>query len=422
MNTEKKQLAAYAAVLVAGLLSAAGCSSPDSSDSANNPFANKTTVWTDTSISSAQTEEITTTTETTKAAAAAATAVEEQPVHAIENLMSFQGRHIIKDDTLWLVQSGSSAMFTAKGTKASVTITSDYPEDADIDLMPRYAVYVDGELIADNIAEEHEKEIILFEGNAPRSAEVKIMLLSEAVYGAVGVKCPVVTGDEPNPLTPAPQKNLFIEFIGDSITCGFGVDGTEGSEPFKTSTENFSRSYAYIAAEELDADYSAVAYSGYGVISGYSSGEKNTDETVPLYYDSASRYEGFNEAWDFSQRKADAVVINLGTNDRCYVDSNNEYTCNEFTEGYKEFLKTVRRNNPEAVIICTVGLMGGEQTIYPLIQRAVSEVNDERITCFLSQRQDTKANGTGSCWHPSAITQRNYGHTVAEEIRKALEK
>lgn len=419
MNTGKKHLAA---VLITGFLSLIGCSSIESPDSANNPFINNTTIRTDTSVSIIQTEKTTTTAETTKAIVTETCTEEEELVPSIENIMSFQGRHVIADDTVWLVQSGSSAEFTAKGTKASVTITSDYPEDADTDLMPRYAVYVDGELIADNIAEEHEREIILFEGNTPRSAEVKIILLSEAVYGAVGVKAPNVTGDEPNPVTPAPRKDLYIEFIGDSITCGFGVDGADGSEPFKTSTENFTRSYAYIAAEELDADYSAVSYSGYGVISGYSSGEKNTDETVPLYYNIASRYEGFNEAWDFSEREADAVVINLGTNDRCYVDMNNEYTCNEFTEGYKKFLNTVRINNPEAVIICTVGLMGGEQTIYPLIQRAVSEVNDERITCFLSPYQDTKTNGAGSCWHPSAVTQSNYGHIVSEEIRKALEK
>lgn len=362
--------------------------------------------------------------ESTVSSTALITESEELPAEPdlplLESHLSFQGRHLYQNDTQWLVQSGSAAQFIITGTKAVLTIAGDSSINSYSDLRPRYAVYVDGELIHDKVIASPEESIVLFEENYARTAEVRVMLLSEAKYGAVGIKSIEATGGDEEQITPLVQKDLAIEFIGDSITCGFGVDADEGSQPFSTATENFCKSYAYIAAQELDADYSTVAYSGYGVISGYSSGEKNEEETIPPYYDIASRYSGYDEEWNFSQRSMDAVFINLGTNDTCYVSRDDEYTCDEFTEGYKALLKAVREKNPDAVILCTVGLMGGEETIYPLIEKAVSEFGDDRVSCFLSPYQDIEANGAGACWHPSEKTQYDYGLFAAEQIRNAL--
>jgi len=223
-------------------------------------------------------------------------------------------------------------------------------------------------------------------------------------------------------ILPAHEKELTIEFIGDSITCGYGVESSEGSESFSTSTENFYKSYAYIAANELNADYSVAAYSGYGVIYGCCSGEPNPNETLIKYYDIESQFESYNKKHDFTKRKMDAVVINLGTNDTCYVDKDNKASCDEFTSGYIALLKKVRSNNPDSVIICTVGLMGGNESIYPLIKNAVKKLDDDKITCFLSEHQDIDKDGAGAAWHPSEKTQKQYGHIVAEEIKKALDE
>ena len=72
--------------------------------------------------------------------------------------------------------------------------------------------------------------------------------------GAIGVKNISVTSDLLTPISPEPEKPLSIEFIGDSITCAYGVEGQSSSEPFKTSTENFMKSYAYLTAQKLNAD------------------------------------------------------------------------------------------------------------------------------------------------------------------------
>jgi hypothetical protein len=51
-----------------------------------------------------------------------------------------------------------------------------------------------------------------------------------------------------------PLKTRQLEFIGDSYTCGYGVDAPSRKERFSPETENASRSYAAIVSRYFDAD------------------------------------------------------------------------------------------------------------------------------------------------------------------------
>ncbi len=339
-----------------------------------------------------------------------------------ETTAKFQSRYLIRNHTAWLLQSGSAAEFIVQGTKASVTLAGDDGIYNGEDYRPRYGVFVNGEMVAESTMSTESETITIFEGNSMRTATIKVMLLSEAVYGGIGIKDVTVVSSSIAPVTPVPKNDLCIEFIGDSITCAYGVEGAGSSESFKTTTENFSKSYAYLAAQQLGADYSTVSYSGHDVISGYSSGDKNTDRLIPDCYGIVSKFGDYNEAWDFSKSKKDAVVINLGTNDSHYVNAEFETRSAEFRDGYLAFLKTVREKNPDATIICTLGIMGCTE-LYPYIEEAVemfkSEV-DDNIYCYESTVQNGNADGYGSDWHPSAITQQNNGYIMADKICQAL--
>ena len=270
---------------------------------------------------------------------------------------------------------------------------------------------------------EKEKTVSLFSGDSARLAKVKVIHLSEANNGAVGVSAIKVNSDVKAPVNPTPESDLRIEFIGDSITCGYGVEGETAYEGFKTTTENFMKSYAYLTAQKLGAEYSAVCYSGHGIISGYSNdGTINADSLVPPYYEQYSKKSDYSEKWDFENAPNDVVVINLGTNDSSYIKGDTERS-ETYAEQYAEFLKTVRSCNPDAYIICTLGTMGGEE-LYPYIQKAIeqfqSETGDERITSYLSTVQDFNADGVGSDWHPSAKTQQKSAYVLADQICQAL--
>ena len=351
----------------------------------------------------------------------------ETTVPATEDYVKYTGRNYNNGKSTWLVQSGSAVEFTVNAKSAEVTITGDHSVNNDEKYRPRYAIVVDGEVVLDEVLNERSKTVKIFDEKVSRTAEVKIIHLSEANNGAVGVSEIKTVSDSPAPVTPAPEKELSIEFIGDSITCAYGVEGKSAYENFSTTTENFMKSYAYLTAKKLNADYSAVSYSGHGIISGYSNdGEINTDSLVPAYYKIYGSLNDYAKPWDFTKKKNDVVVINLGTNDSSYVsyvtkdfDERNQ----AFIDGYVEFLETVRECNPDAYIICTLGIMGGAE-LYPCIEQAIKDftakTGDTKVTSYESPIQNFNEDGIGSDWHPSEITQQKNAYILADKICNAL--
>ena len=93
----------------------------------------------------------------------------------------------------------------------------------------------------------------------------------------------------------------------------------------------------------------------------------------------------------------------------------------EFVDGYLAFLKTVREKNPDAYIICTLGIMGDD--LYEYVEDAVQQyrntTGDERIMSYHSALQN-QADGIGSDWHPSAVTQQKNAYILADKICQAL--
>lgn len=330
------------------------------------------------------------------------------------------GRTMRKGDITWLVQSGSAVRFNVTASSASVTLAGDASIGNGADYRSRYAILVNGEVVADDVMSEKETEIELFNGTNVRTAEIAVIHLSEAANGAVGVKNIHTESTVAKSVVPVPEKDLKIEFIGDSITCAYGVEGLSSGESFKTTTENFMKSYAYLTAELLDADYSAVSYSGHGIISGYTSGEKNTNQLVPKLYEQTGNLADYTQPWDFGSSENDVVVINLGTNDNSYLQNDPAGGKEDFVEGYVDFLGMVRRNNPDAYIICTMGTMGGNDVVYPLIEEAVKAFGDKKVSCYESVTQNIQTDGIGSDWHPSPVTQQNSAYVLADKICQAI--
>lgn len=342
-----------------------------------------------------------------------------QTVTAIAEQTKLTGRTLTKNGVTWLVQSGSAVECTVTAAEASVTLAGDSAVSSDEKHRPRYGVYVNGELLKDVLMSEKEQTVQLFSGTQQRTVNVKIMHLSEANNGAVGVKQFDVLSSAAEPVRPAARKNLSIEFIGDSITCAYGVEAESQYVGFETGTENFSKSYAYLTAQLLDADYSAVSYSGYGIVSGYTgSGTKNATSLLPPAYENVGHQAVYAEPWDFASHQNDVVVINLGTNDDSYAKSDLDTRGREFQEGYEEFLKTVRQCNPDAVILCTLGIMGCEE-LYPYIEAAVEKVGDPKTFCYQSPTQK-QSDGYGADWHPSPVTHQLNAYILADKICEAL--
>ncbi|MBR5372348.1 MAG: hypothetical protein IK130_09045 [Oscillospiraceae bacterium] len=343
-----------------------------------------------------------------------------QTVTDIAGCTKLTGRTLTKDGITWLVQSGSAVECTVTGTEASVTIAGDSNVHSDEKHRPRYAVYVDNEPVTDVVMGEAEQTVTLFKDSKQRTAAVKIIHLSEANNGAVGVKSFCVTSSAAKPVKPAAKKDLSIEFIGDSITCAYGVEAESQYDGFETGTENFTLSYAYLTAQLLDADYSAVCYSGYGIISGYSGdGKRNEALLVPPVYELVGKPADYAVEWDFAAHPNDVVIVNLGTNDDSFAKNDLDTYGAEFQSEYTAFLKQIRKCNPDAAIICTLGIMGCQE-LYPYIENAVKDAGDPKISCYECETHNYQRDGIGADWHPSPKTQERNAYLLADKICTAI--
>ena len=170
--------------------------------------------------------------------------------------------------------------------------------------------------------------------------------------------------DEGKKLVDAPAlPSRKIEFIGNSITCGYGNEGLKKEEHFDYATENHYYSYASITARNLDAQHWVVARSGIGAYRNYNGPKTGNPESNML-----AQYEhiGYawkpelrkeatflSEKWDFNRYQPDVVCINLGTNDL----STSNYDVKLLKQNYNKLLKTVRQHNPKAKIVFLTGTM-----------------------------------------------------------------
>ena len=77
-----------------------------------------------------------------------------------------------------------------------------------------------------------------------------------------------------------------IEFIGNSITCGYGNESIERSDPFEYETENHYYAYAAITARNLHAQHWVVARSGIGAYRNYDGPKTgNPESNMPAQYE-----------------------------------------------------------------------------------------------------------------------------------------
>ena len=365
----------------------------------------------------------------------------------------------------YLCYSGSYVEFTFTGRSLSCELISDYCEDqTDGTQYPCYmALYLDHQLVRrfplmpgrhlypllserenskrdawkcedpkrdDSEGNDSEEDVRTMDdpGGNDSEEDLRTMVVclvkeSEVQYASSGILA--FYTDEEAEIRPTDKKDRKIEFIGDSITCGYGMLG--GPEaPFSTETESADDAFAVQCARALDADYQLVSFSGIGVISRYIEPEENeplTDVLMPALYPHtdavlAKRYGWRPESWDFSSFCPQVVVINLGTNDDSYTRGIRERE-ERFEEEYCEFVRNIHRRNPGAEIVCTFGVMS--QRLLPRVEEAVQRLSESGVPVRM-HREEPMPPGevTGCDGHPSAPRQRKMAESLTEFLLQEI--
>ncbi len=317
-----------------------------------------------------------------------------------ENYKS-QGRTIVYNKGVALLSTADSFEFNADCEgKVSVTLFGEKMDDSNIDCY--FTAYVDGvrSEIRHHVV-EGEYELVLAENLEKGEHHFRIVRQSEWEHGRTYVQAVNCTGE----LLSAPaNKEIFIEFIGDSIATGFGnlpeieYETDWGGHPI---WEDGTQAFAYMTAEKLDADYSIVAIEGVGTIGGY------WDFTMNEIYSYYPRVREKDYTYE-PERTADIVVVELFSNDHATMREDG-YTPADIAAKGKELIEIAREKHPDSKVVVLPGAF--YKKFETMINEELGGV-DNGYYCV-----DVPLNTVGKSGHPDVA-----GHTAAcDALCEALE-
>lgn len=334
-----------------------------------------------------------------------------------DNKLKISGRYTWQGQILYLAYTASYVEVRFFGRKLTSRLVTEFYKDSEgkQDIYNGWiAVFVnDMEIPTKRIELKTPQNVYtLYESDKDEEVVLRLMKFSEASYAKIGIASLDLEGSLLKPID-GPKRR--IEYIGDSITSAYGVEGVWGKDTFSTATENPLLGYAYKSARLLNAQYQFVSWSGIGIITNYVEETRNTpflDRWLmpELYQYSDGELESFlqkdkdqYEIWDNTKYKPDLVVVYIGTNDASYtrgIDKRQQV----FAKEYGKFLETVRCKNPDSYILCVLGTMNQElcsieQGQVELMQQA----GDNKIE-FLHLPMQLEEDGIATDTHPSATT------------------
>ncbi|CAI6339070.1 unnamed protein product [Periconia digitata] len=200
-----------------------------------------------------------------------------------------------------------------------------------------------------------------------------------------------------------------IEFVGDSITVGYGLDGVNPCTN-NASVENNPKTFGALAASALQADYSMIAWSGIGVSRNYPSTSPDPSPVMPVRW---TRYNpnDADDSYPFPEASIpDVVVINLGTNDFAYVGVREPLNVQTYISAMVAFVRDMEKRYPAATFfLMTSPSIGdeyppgdGTKTAQRKALRSVMEALNGTKTDFVDW--PTQGSDVGCDYHPNAAT------------------
>jgi lysophospholipase L1-like esterase len=215
------------------------------------------------------------------------------------------------------------------------------------------------------------------------------------------------------------SRALKIEWIGDSLSCGYGNGGTSPCT-FSAATEDGPKSFPVVTSYKLDpnAQYSLVCYSGKGVVRNYGAPGQTSPDPMPVYYNRTLTSIPDN-IWNFKQFVPDLVIITLGGND---FSTKPTPSYEIYSNGYNKLIDTVRQvyNSKTLPIVGVCGPLTWD-CFEDFTQNVISARADPNIH-FVSMAGvlDGKQPGPdyGCDGHPSILGDEKMSVFLAQKIRE----
>lgn len=286
---------------------------------------------------------------------------------------------------------------------------------------PWLAVTVDGEPVARLALMVGRHRYALLEGmergNPHEVALTRDTQPCDSDAAPLVVRAVYTDGD---PVAPA-ERPALIEFIGDSLTVGEGCVGPVGAMEWRMAWISNLFAYPTLVSEGLNAEKRVIALGGWGV---YRSWNDDPGCVIGRIYERlCSIVPGGDIPHDFSAaRPADAVVINLGTNDATALGgpkhADRRAAEAEVTRSAAALIGQVRRHAPNAFILWAYGMCG--DSLKDCLRRAVEQARaagDDRVA-WLALEDSGPAGGSRN--HPGRKAHRRAAAQIADALRPHL--
>lgn len=216
---------------------------------------------------------------------------------------------------------------------------------------------------------------------------------------------------------------IRLEFIGDSITCGYGNEDASVSKSFPyPSVSNAFYSYAMLTARTIGAQCVMVARSGICLnYNRYTPGVGVFHDMETLYPYTMFSPEHDTEVWDHSLYTPDIVCINLGTND---VEQP-AFDKDEFAGKMVEFVNMIRSRYQQAKVVLLSGPMLHDEQLAS-VKHAL-----DKAAAVLKAKGETEvyrhdfipmdgSYGYGTLDHPTVAEHARMAHELTAFLHKLL--
>lgn len=311
--------------------------------------------------------------------------------------LKFEGRILEKEGVFYLSYTNSSVSFYARGNAVYMEFVTEQRAEVNF---AGLRVYVDGTPVGEVILDVPRKIYKICDLPDRESHRIKVIKITEAAMSQAGLCHILVEGGEILKERPAADRRIKVEFIGDSITCGYGVHGAPQSE-YHIREEDGECSYAAFMAREMDWNGRYISASGYGMLVEYTG---NPENNVPKLYPYINWFVDRERKIEPEEFEPSFIIINLGTNDSGFLEDKRMQE--DFVAAYINFLKLLKSFHPDAKIICVLGTLC--TNAFGFVKKAVVGAEAEGlkdIYAFNLPYHDTEKDGMAS-GHPSVATHK----------------
>ncbi len=307
-----------------------------------------------------------------------------------------------------LTDDGATCDFTASGIEFSAVIDGSFTLSVEAHGDAYFTVFIDGERLERRFVPSGNGEITVCGLSPERERRVTVIKDTE-FKRSLCTLCELSIDGELTGMPP--RRKYYLEFLGDSITSGYGnlIKGTYGDTDDSVGiaeTSDGTQTYAFFAAEEVGADFSMISLSGIGVCRGFA------DITMSELYPSLSHARYGSTPFDFSSAPVpDLAVVNLSTNDSAFHVSSRDMRA-----GIERLISMIRSAYGEKTkILWVYGMMG---TAYSdIVTDILGSCESERNGLYAVRLPENHEGGNG---HPYVTAHRECGTMLAKRIIEIL--